>query len=141
MKLPERMELVWLRAMKASEAEVARELGMTRQAVNKAVKEARAKLSAWFLKMAEIMNCDLIRMDLARGFSVMRSRQLGIRVYFLYVPGKGLRAVYGTEPLCPGRDGRRHCEEIAKAAREMGLVKERDPEEAIRELIKVMESS
>jgi len=140
-RLPERMEEAWLLTARGmSEADAARELGTTRQAVNKAVREARARLSSWFVEMAEALNADLIRMDCSRGFAVMRSRQLGLRIYVVYAPGRGLRAVFGMEPLCPGRDGVRHCREVAEAARALGLVEERSDEEAVRRLIKVMES-
>ncbi len=139
-KLPERMELAWLlTAQGLSEAEAARKLGTTRQAVNKMVKEARARLSSWFVETAEFLNSDLIRLDSTRGFAVLRSRQLGLRVYVIYVPGKGLRAIFGMEPLCPGKDGERHCREIAKAAAEIKLI-EAEGEEAVRQLIKLMES-
>ncbi|MDK2384885.1 MAG: hypothetical protein QI199_08815 [Candidatus Korarchaeota archaeon] len=141
-RLPERMEEVWiLTARGLSEADAARKLGMTRQAVNKMVKEARARLAHWFVESAEFLNSDLIRLDSVRGFTVLRSRQLGLRIYVIYVPKKGLRAVFGIEPLCPGKDSERHCREIARAAMELGLVDEfNSDEEVIRRLIRLMES-
>ncbi len=141
-RLPDRMEEVWtLTARGLSEAEAARKLGTTRQAVNKMVKEARARLAHWFVEKAEFLNSDLIRLDSVRGFAVLRSRQLGLRVYVIYVPKKGLRAIFGMEPLCPGKDSERHCREIARAAVELGLVDESSSdEEVIRQLIGLMES-
>ncbi len=114
-------------------------MGTSRQDVNKAVRDTRARLAAWFVEMAESLNADLIRMDAVRGFAVLRSRQLRLRIYVIYAPGRGLRAIFGMEPLCPGRDGERHCREVAEAARRLGLVDEPADEEAVRQLIKVME--
>ena len=140
-KLPERMEMAWLLTARGlSEAEAGRKLGTTRQAVNKMVREARARLSSWFVEVAELLNSDLIRLDSARGFAVLRSRQLGLRIYVIYAPGKGLRAIFGMEPLCPGRDGERHCRGVARAAVEVGLVEGLKGEEAVRQMIKLMES-
>ncbi len=142
-RLPERMEQAWLLTARGlSEADAARELGTSRQAVNKAVRDARARLAAWFVEMTESLNADLIRMDAVRGLAVMRSRQLALRIYAIYVPGRGLRVIFGMEPLCPGRDGRRHCREVVEAARALGLIEGLGEgiEDAVRGLIRVMES-
>ncbi|WP_335337645.1 sigma factor-like helix-turn-helix DNA-binding protein [Thermococcus barophilus] len=63
-KLPERMEMIWL--MKAEglrEIEIADTLGISRQAVNKALRDAKAKLFEMFLGLAEVFRFEVVRVN------------------------------------------------------------------------------
>jgi transcriptional regulator with XRE-family HTH domain len=99
-KLPEGMERVWfMRARGMREVEIAEALGISRQAVNKALKEARVKLFEAFFALAETFSWDVVRVNAEKGFAVFTGKVLGkrMRVYAFYLPGKGIRAFFGDD--------------------------------------------
>ncbi|ALM76011.1 hypothetical protein TBCH5v1_2109 [Thermococcus barophilus] len=58
------MEMIWL--MKAEglrEIEIADTLGISRQAVNKALRDAKAKLFEMFLGLAEVFRFEVVRVN------------------------------------------------------------------------------
>ncbi|AMQ18488.1 sigma factor-like helix-turn-helix DNA-binding protein [Thermococcus peptonophilus] len=100
LKLPEGMERVWLmRAKDMREVEIAEALGISRQAVNKALKDARVKLFEAFFSIAETFSLDVVRVNAEKGFAVFTGKVLGkrVRVYAFYLPGKGIRAFFGDD--------------------------------------------
>ncbi len=125
--LPEAMERVWLmRARGMREVEIARELGVSRQAVNKALRDARVKLFEAFFGLAEVFSWEIARINAEKGFMVARGRCLGrsVRVYAFYIPGKGLRAFFeGDFP-----------DYVLRHAVELGIIDEPDREKLIRAL-------
>jgi len=128
-RLPEAMERVWLMKAKGMrEVEIAESLGVSRQAVNKALKDARAKLFEAFLDLAETFGMRIVRINAEKGFMVADCPAGGryLRVYTLYLPGKGLRAFVGGT-FSP---------EVLKHAREIGLIENEKP----GELVDVLES-
>ncbi|MCD6372955.1 MAG: hypothetical protein J7L37_05355 [Thermococcus sp.] len=99
-RLPEGMERMWLlKARGMREADIARELGVSRQAVNKALKDARVKLFEAFFGLAEVFSWEIVRVNAEKGFMVARGRCLdkNVRVYAFYLPGKGIKAFFGED--------------------------------------------
>ncbi|AEK73003.1 hypothetical protein GQS_05510 [Thermococcus sp. 4557] len=126
-RLPDGMEKVWLmRAKGMREVEIAEALGISRQAVNKALKDARVKLFEAFFGLAEVFSWDIVRVNAEKGFMVARGRCLdkNVRVYAFYFPGKGIRAFFGED--LP--------EYVLEHAVEMGITREPDREELIKAL-------
>ncbi|WP_456399016.1 hypothetical protein [Palaeococcus sp. (in: euryarchaeotes)] len=94
-KLPDRMEEIWLMKAKGfREIEIADALGISRQAVNKSLRDAKAKLFEMFLGLAEVFGFEVIRVNVEKGFMVAHSEELKKRVYFFYVPKMGVRAFF-----------------------------------------------
>ena len=128
-RLPEGMERVWLmKARGMREVDIARELGVSRQAVNKALKDARVKLFEAFFGLAEVFSWEVARVNAEKGFMVARGRCAGknVRVYAFYLPGKGVRAFFGED----------FPDYVLKHALELGIVDEPEP----KKLIRVLES-
>ncbi|ASJ06456.1 sigma factor-like helix-turn-helix DNA-binding protein [Thermococcus pacificus] len=100
LRLPEGMERVWLmRAKGMREVEIAETLGISRQAVNKALKDARVKLFEAFFGLAEVFSWDVVRVNAEKGFMVARGKcgDENVRVYAFYLPGRGIRAFFNGE--------------------------------------------
>jgi len=127
-RLPESMEKIWtMRAKGMREIEIAESLGISRQAVNKALKEAKAKLFEAFFALAETFSWEIVRVNAEKGFMVARGRCGGraTRVYAFYIPQKGIRGFFGEEVP----------ELILQHAVELRIIKKPDK----KELIKVLE--
>jgi len=127
-RLPESMERIWtMRAKGMREIEIAENLGISRQAVNKALKEAKAKLFEAFFALTETFSWEIVRVNAEKGFMVARGRCGGraTRVYAFYIPQKGIRGFFGEEVP----------ELILQHAVELRIVKKPDK----KELIKVLE--
>ena len=127
-RLPESMERIWtMRAKGMREIEIAESLGISRQAVNKALKEAKAKLFEAFFALAETFSWEIVRVNAEKGFMVARGRCGGraTRVYAFYIPQKGIRGFFGEEVP----------ELILQHAVELRIIKKPDK----KELIKVLE--
>ncbi len=144
LKLPRRMEeaLLAVYGKGRRESEVARELGVSKQAVNKFVREGRARLAEIFIMVAEILYADIIRINLAKGYAIIKPRQLGVKAYVFYVPGNGPRVVFGEDIKC-SEETRSLCREIVEAIRAWGLTGEcsdtGDEEDIIRCIVKLLE--
>jgi len=96
-RLPEGMERVWfMRAKGMREVDIARELGVSRQAVNKALRDARVKLFEAFFGLAEVFSWEIARINAEKGFMVASGKcpSERVRVYVFYVPQRGLRAFF-----------------------------------------------
>jgi len=129
LRLPEAMERVWLmRAKGMREVDIARELGVSRQAVNKALKDARVKLFEAFFGLAEVFSLEIVRVNAEKGFMVATGKCLdkSVRVYAFYLPGKGVRAFFGED----------FPEYLLEHAVDMGII--RKP--GRKELVKALES-
>jgi len=137
------MEEIWLSIAKGEkEVNIANKLNITRQAVSKAAREARAKITSMFLELAESLNLDVIRVNAEKGFMIARSRQLGLRVYAFYIPGKGIRILFGIKPYCQGESMSQVCKLIVTMGRELNMIREEvkgNVEELVDEIIKRIE--
>ncbi|RLF01187.1 MAG: hypothetical protein DRJ63_00350 [Thermoprotei archaeon] len=78
------------------EVEIAKELGILKQAVSKALREARAKLTQIFLMLSETLNSNIIKINVNKGFMVLRNREKLEKMYVIYVPGEGPRVFFGA---------------------------------------------
>ena len=140
-KLPPKMETIILMVYGQGfkEVEVAKELGISKQAVNKALKEARGRLAEMFLSLAEILNADITRVNVSKGYAVLRLRQLNESAYAIYVPGKGLRVLF--ERNIDPKERKSFYQEIIEATVRWGLIKEyKGLRQALNKIINIMES-
>lgn len=145
LKLPPRMEEVLLltRGGGLKEVSVAEKLGISKQAVSKALREGRGRLAQLFLTLAEALNADIIKADTGRGYAIVRVRQLGMKAYLIYVPNEGMRVLFRDRIACGG-DQLDFCKKIVSAAVTWGIieegeVKDNDVEGVIREIINRLE--
>ncbi len=146
LKLPPRMEevllLVYGRGSK--EVEVAEKLGISKQAVSKALREARGRLAQIFLTVADLMSADIIKVNIEKGYAIVKIRQTKQKAYIFYIPGKGPKVLFeGSVRL--SEDNEKLYEEVIKAAIEWGILKGRELRinnlvKAMKELIKVIET-
>ena len=144
LRLSQRMEEILLMTCRGNvkSSEIAETLGISRQAVSKTLREARAKLTEIFLRISEILNSDIIRININRGFIVLRNRQTGNKIYVLYIPNTGPLILFSDKPNCL-KANVHFCKEIIKAAIEWGLISEETTmdnlDQVIKEIIKRME--
>ncbi|AHF81182.1 helix-turn-helix domain-containing protein [Thermococcus paralvinellae] len=127
-KLPEGMERIWLMKAKGlREIEIADTLGISRQAVNKAVRDAKAKLFEMFFSLAEVFGFEVVRVNVEKGFMVANAKigQEVKRVYFFYIPKMGVRAFFEDSEFP---------EYLLKHALGLGLAKNLNREELLRRL-------
>ena len=123
LKLPKRMEEVLLEVYGKGkrESDVARELGISKQAVSKFLREGRARLTEIFVEVAEMLHADIVRISLNKGYAVIRPRQLKIKAYIVYVPSIGPRILFGGNIVCEG-EVRKLCREVVEAFESWGLL-------------------
>ncbi len=145
LKLPPRMEevLLLVYGRGSREVDVAEKLGISKQAVSKALREARGRLAQIFLAVADLMGADIIRVNIEKGYAIVKIRQTRQKAYIFYIPGKGPKVIFeGSMRL--SRDDEKLYEEVIKAAMEWGVLKGKvlevgDLVRAMKELIKVLE--
>ncbi len=128
LKLPDRMEEIWLlRAKGLREIEIAERLGISKQAVNKSLKEAKAKLFEMFLGLAEVFGFEVIRVNIEKGFMVANAKicENEKRIYVFYVPKVGVRAFFESSDFP---------EYLLKHALSIGLIKNMNNRELIQYL-------
>ncbi len=145
LRLPQRTEEVLIAVCGGGEkgSDVARKLGVSKQAISKFVREGRARLTEIFVEVAEVLQADLIRINPTRGYAVMKIRQLGLKAYAIYVPGVGPRVLFEDSPRCSG-EARKTCREIIRAAKAWGLLERCEgmgsEEEVVECLLRLLES-
>ena len=129
MKLPPRMEKILLMACgeNLKETEIARKLGISKQAVSKALREARGRLVQIFLTIADILNADIVRVNVEKGYAILRLRQTGQKAYIIYIPGKGPKTLF-EKPLNLDEANTRFYEEIVEASIKWGIIQAEDLE-------------
>ncbi len=127
-KLPSRMEEIWLmKARGLREIEIAEKLNISKQAVNKAIREAKAKLFEMFLGLAEVFGLEVIRVNVEKGFMVANMRIRGDvrRVYLFYLPRIGVKAFFDNYTLP---------EYLLKYLMKVDIIKDLSVEELINQL-------
>jgi len=144
LKLPLRMEevLIMFSGQGLREVDIAEKLGVSRQAVNKSLREARARLTRIFLELAEVLNSDIVRINVEKGCMVLRNRQRGVKIYVLYVSGKGPQILLSKD-FGHLNVNRVYYERMIEEAVKWGLlsprVKELGLREALEKLVAKME--
>jgi len=124
LRLPPRMEevLVLVYGKGLKEVDVAEKLGISKQAVSKALREGRGRLAQIFLSLAQTLNADTVKVDIGKGCAVVKLRQLGMKAYLIYVPGKGVRTLFQQNITCNG-ENEALCREVIEAAIAWGLIR------------------
>ncbi|WFO75069.1 sigma-70 region 4 domain-containing protein [Desulfurococcaceae archaeon MEX13E-LK6-19] len=123
LKLTEKMEEVLIMAANGlREAEIARRLGISRQAVNKTLREARSRLTLLFVALADVFYSDIVKINVNKGYAVLRNRQTGTKLYMIYVPGKGPRVVFRNNIDCTLE--KTLCDDIIYSCSRLGILDE-----------------
>ncbi len=121
LRLPARMEEILIRTAKGERGtEIARKLGISRQAVSKSLREARSRLAEIFLTLAETLYSDIVRVDLAHGYCILRNRQTNQKIYVFYIPDQGPIALLSRQINCSQHN--RLCKTIVEAATKWNIV-------------------
>ncbi len=146
LKLPPKMEkiLLLVHGEGLREVDVAKKLGVSRQAISKSIRDGVGRLSQIFLEVAEILNADIIRVNLRKGYAIFKDRQLNIKIYVFYIPEKGVRILFRDNIECNSEGLRSLCIDIVKAAKKWGIIKKdkgkSDINEVLQEIIKIIEA-
>ncbi len=144
MKLPSRMEevLLLIYGKGLREVDVARRLNVSRQAINRALRGATGRLSQIFLELAEILNADIIRVNVRKGYAIFRGRQLNTKIYAFYIPRKGIRVLFKNGVNCRDEELRSLCIDIIRAAKEWGMIEEEedDADTTLRNILRIIEA-
>ncbi|WP_461863076.1 hypothetical protein [Thermococcus sp.] len=93
--------------------------------MNKALKDARAKLFEMFFSLAEVFGFEVVRINVEKGFMVANAK-IGKevkRVYFFYIPKMGARAFFEDSEFP---------EYLLKHALEIGLTKNLNGKELLQ---------
>lgn len=127
MRLTEKMEKVFLLkyADNLKEVEIAQELGVTKQAVNKTLKEAKSRLAQMFIQIAEMFAADIVRINIEKCYAIYFSAQTGKKIYAFYIFGKGPRILLNKDIKCNDRL-RTFCKEITETAKLLGIVRDKE---------------
>ncbi|MCD6514750.1 MAG: hypothetical protein J7L07_07480 [Candidatus Odinarchaeota archaeon] len=107
MKLAEKQERVWeLSNQGLSVSEIAKKLGISRQAVSIYFRQAKTKMTEILLDLAESIDAEILKLDVAKGVLIGRIRQINEKVYLIYVPRVGPCTIYeSTVKTCICPDG------------------------------------
>ena len=105
MKLAEKQERVWeLSNQGLSVSEIAKKLGISRQAVSIYFRQAKTRMTEILLDLAESIDAEILKLDVAKGVLIGRIRQINEKVYLIYVPQIGPCAIYESAiktGICP----------------------------------------
>jgi len=134
-KLPEAQEKTWdLKLRGYREVEIAQQLNVSRQAVNKAIRIVKSRLAEMFISISKVLDCDLIKLDVEKGLFVGRIRQNNKRIYGCYVPGYGLIVIF--EDIDPKNKESTNVEILFRFASEyFGIKKEKIEQNALKKII------
>jgi len=88
-----------------------------------------------------VLNSDIVRINVEKGFAVLRNRQKGIKIYLIYVPGGGPRVLMPSPDPCKEAS---YCAKMIEAAHRWGIIEGKEERvaessETISLLIKRME--
>ncbi|MGQ4892829.1 MAG: hypothetical protein ACP6IP_10140 [Candidatus Njordarchaeia archaeon] len=143
MKIPKKQEKVWCMHLKGiPQSEIARKLGLSRQAISLYLREAVAKLNRYFIELSEVMDLDIKKLDAFKGFLIGINRQTGEKVYLIYIPSVGVRALYYSEKRPLRCSEYSNCKEIINYISQLtGKKTERESlSDQIRETINTIEN-
>ena len=142
LRLSKRMEQIIVRVYgrKEKEVELAKKLGISKQAVSKTLKEARSKLTEIFIRLSEILNSDIIKINVEKGYAILRNRQTGKKIYIFYVPGYGPQTLFEDKIEC-NNTNKSICTRIMEAALQWGIINniDRDLNKMIEKIISEIE--
>jgi len=126
------------------EVDVAKRLSISKQAVSKALREARGRLAQIFLTIADLMYADIIRVNIEKGYAIIKLRQTKQKAYVFYVPTKGPRVIF-ENPINLDKNNVKLYEEIVETAIKWRILrnknlKTKDLVKVLTELFKVVEA-
>ena len=94
-----------------SQAEISRKVGITRQAVNKAINAIDSKVSKALLEAAQLYRIEISRVDPEKGFLLGRSSTLAMATLITFSDKNGIQIWYKGEGRCPECEWRDSCKE------------------------------
>jgi len=141
LRLPEKQELVWEMSLRGKGVvEIAKKLGISKQAVSMYLKQARAKLSEIFLDLANFMDLSIVKMDVRRGILIGNIKQTGERVFIFYIPFEGPMAIYESVLKTGKCTEDINCLKVIQFYRELLGIKYEDITRSLRETLKYAET-
>jgi hypothetical protein len=94
-----------------TQAEISRELDVTRQTVNKTFSAVDARVSKALLEAAQINRVEISQVDPKKGFLLGRSPSLGMDVLVTFSERNGILVWYRGEGGCSECSWRRSCKQ------------------------------
>ncbi len=94
-----------------------------------------------FLEITEVLHADLVKINLSKGYAIIKPRQLRVEAYASYVPGKDPRVLFEGNIKC-SEESRTLCKGVVKAIKARGLIeacKGVGEEDTVRCIIKLLE--
>ena len=111
-----------LRRSGLTQAEISREMDVTRQTVNKTFNVVDARVSQALLEAAQINRVEISRLDPKRGFLVGRSPSLGMDVLVTFSDRNGILVWYRGEGGCSECRWRSNChQKLVMEAEDRGI--------------------
>ena len=108
---PKQRKYWGLRRSGMTQAEISREMDVTRQTVNKTFIAVDSRVSRALLEAAQINRVEISRVDPEKGFLVGRSPSLGMDVLVTFSDRNGLLVWYRGEGGCSECSWRSHCKQ------------------------------
>jgi len=94
-----------------TQAEISREMGITRQTVNKTLSAVDSKVHKALLEAAQLNRITINRVDSEKGFLLGRSPTLGTDVLITFSDANGMQVWYKGEGRCSECDWRESCKQ------------------------------
>jgi len=98
---PKQRKYWGLRRSGLTQAEISREMDVTRQTVNKTFNVIDSRVSRSLLEAAQVNRVEISRLDPERGFLLGRSPSLGMDVLVTFSDRNGILVWYRGEGGCP----------------------------------------
>ena len=83
-----------------TQAEISREMGVTRQTVNKAFSVIDSKVAKALLEAAQLNRVEISRLDMEKGFLLGRSQVFGLESLITFSDENGIQLWYKGEGRC-----------------------------------------
>jgi len=120
-------------------SEIAKMLGITRQAISKALKNADSKIIKTLNENARMMGLAITSIDVEKGILLGYHPQMKTRTMLFYLPHTGIQAWFEHEGECEGCITRDRCNAVLKEAAEfwgLGIEEGENPTEIAETLFK-----
>ena len=109
--------LIWsLRFKGLSGSDIAKRLGITRQAISKTLRNVDAKILQALNDSARAMGLAVIKVDVRRGLLLGYNPQTKTKTMVFYLPKSGIQVWFQHEGDCEGCITRERCEAVLREA-------------------------